>query len=790
VPERRHPLANCEECDLFALGRYVASAVPGAAGNGIAIVGEAPGANEARLGVPFSGVSGKIVDRILGYYHIERPSTLLTNACSCRPPENATPSANAIRACRPRLMAELENGGVHSVMALGNSAARSLLGTSEGITKLRIGPPRNVQGVPFQVIPTFHPAACLRPKGDAFFPSIVNDFAKLKGLSVEWREPEFIVADTPELALGVLAELSQRTAPITVDIESDIDKDVSFEHPTRHTLLCVGIGYERHKVAVLGELALRSADVVSELGKYLREHRRVIAQNGKFDLAGLHAQGMRDIRLWFDTMLASYCLDERPGIHGLKYQAVEKLGAPRYDDEIKRYIRPGHGYGSIPRPILYRYNAYDCAATYELYILYNELLDEEPGLRALHDFLCRASNELMYVELNGIGVDLDYNDELAAEYQGTLAALEKDLAILANRHDFNPRSPQQVVGTLEEFGITVPLKRNQKGEYRPTTEVEALNSMLLRKLSPEAREFVELLLLHRKDAKSYGTYVKGLRKRVYRGRVFPTFLLHGTTTGRLSCRNPNLQNVTRGETLRKQFVPVRPSNVFVQADYKQAELRVLTWLAQEPYFREIFDNPDRDIFDEVTPTLYGNVHGLDKAALKELRIRVKAYVYGISYGREAKSIADEYKIPVVEAARGMRALFQNIPRIVEFREETRNAVHRGEDLITPFGRHRRFWLITDQNKHEVMNEALAFLPQSTSSDICLDAFCNVRPALRGLGWVRNLVHDSILVECAEKDVDHVSQLLRYHMVEAARKVVGDYVKFDVDIVVGKNWGVL
>ena len=89
-----------------------------------------------------------------------------------------------------------------------------------------------------------------------------------------------------------------------------------------------------------------------------------------------------------------------------------------------------------------------------------------------------------------------------------------------------------------------------------------------------------------------------------------------------------------------------------------------------------------------------------------------------------------------------------------------------------------------------MNEALAFKPQSISSDICLDAFCHIRPALKGIGYVRNLVHDSILAESHERDVDKVSGILRYHMIEAAKRIVGDYVRFDVDITVGKNWGVL
>jgi uracil-DNA glycosylase family 4 len=786
--DRKHPAAECENCDLFTIGRYVPSDGPARAD--LAFVGEAPGANEARLGKPFVGVSGQLLGKVLQHYHIDREGVLLSNACLCRPPDNATPSANAIRACRPRLLQELEERGVRKVVAMGNSAAGTLLGTSGGITKLRIGPPREVPELGLQVIPTLHPAACLRPKGDAFFPSIVNDIGKLFRPTDDWTEPTFVVIDDLDMALKAVDELP--LTPITVDIESDIDKDVSFEHSSRHRLLCIGIGYGPNKVVVFGETVCNTDRFLRKLGIYLRGHNRIIAQNGKFDLEGLYHR-MGAMRLWFDTMLASYCLDERRGIHGLKYLAVELLGAPRYDDEIKQYLRPGAGYGTIPRDILYRYNAYDCAATYALWQLFTTLLEKEPGLRALHDFLVRVSNELMFVEINGIGVDLKYNAELEEFYVRRLAVLRRDMQITTGRPDFNPNSPMQIVSVLTEvFGIAVPKKRNQAGEWRPCTDKEVIAYLVEKCKEPwgEYYDFLTSLQEHRIDAKSYGTYVKGIKQRVYKGRVFPTYLLHGTTTGRASCRNPNIQNVTRGMRLRKQFVPVSQDNIFVQADYKQIEARIMTWFARDEYLRDIFNDPSRDLFDEFTAVLYGDVSHLTPPQKKELRIRVKAYFYGLGYGREAKSIADEFGISLGEAQRGMKKFFSVIPGIVDFREETKRAVRQGEDLTTPFGRRRRFFLITKDNLHEIMNEALAFKPQSTASDICWQAFSWLRPALKGKGWVRNIVHDSILVETRRDRVGEVSDLLRYHMCKSGRLVVGDFINIEVDITTGENWGVL
>src|SRR5690606_19843919 len=116
--------------------------------------------------------------------------------------------------------------------------------------------------------------------------------------------------------------------------------------------------------------------------------------------------------------------------------------------------------------------------------------------------------------------------------------------------------------------------------------------------------FCKALLAHRSEAKLYGTYVKGIRKRLYGGRVYPTYNLHGTTTGRLACRNPNLQNIPRDSSIRRMYVPAKEENVLIGIDYSQAELRVLSYLAGDTYFRDIFNADNEDVFDNLTPLLY------------------------------------------------------------------------------------------------------------------------------------------------------------------------------------------
>jgi len=301
---------------------------------------------------------------------------------------------------------------------------------------------------------------------------------------------------------------------------------------------------------------------------------------------------------------------------------------------------------------------------------------------------------------------------------------------------------------------------------------------------------VQLLLDHRVEAKMHGTYVKGIAKRLYRGKVYSTYMLHGTTSGRLASRNPNMQNITRGPHIRRIFVPAKQENVFLHTDYSQAELRVLSYLSGDTYFRDIFNGGERDLFEELTPVLYpeANKTTMSKEQWKELRIRVKAYVYGVGYGRSEFSIASEFGISPGAAREGMERFFEVIPEVVEFREETRKRVLSGEDLITPFGRHRRYTLITKENVKDIMNEALAFLPQSTASDMCLQALVEVRKETRGLAYVRNTMHDALLLECHPNDVPQVTEIVERNMIESAKSIVGDYVKFAVETTTGKNWG--
>jgi DNA polymerase-1 len=311
-----------------------------------------------------------------------------------------------------------------------------------------------------------------------------------------------------------------------------------------------------------------------------------------------------------------------------------------------------------------------------------------------------------------------------------------------------------------------------------TTNVEQLQAFID---TGNATEFCSTLLEHRKHQKSYSTYVKGMRKRHINGRIYSTFLLHGTVTGRLSSRNPNLQNVTRGSVLRAQFVP-DTGNVFVQGDYGQAELRVMATLSQDERLKDALTREGRTVHEIVAERFFG------PGFTKEQYVRAKAVVYGLSYGREAFSLGQEFKISTYEAQQYLDTVFKEWPAFNDWRAGVqRHILEESDDLVTPFGRHRRFWLVTRDNKKDVLKEGLAFLPQSTSSDICLSALIRLRRCLPQEAHVRIPVHDSILVECPQDSGGDIRQLVQGVMQDTAKEVFTDWIPFPVDVKVGNNW---
>jgi uracil-DNA glycosylase family 4 len=217
----------------------------------LAFIGEAPGRNEIAKQEVFIGASGQLLNAVLDSYNVRREEVFLGNATLCHYPDSMKKLPDeAIEACRPRLMEELDQAGVTTVVPMGNSAAKAVapdLAKKSGITKLRVGRPKTL-ALPtgsLLVVPTFHPAACLRRQEQ--FPQMLTDIGKAvssANLPDLWYEPDIFIITPDKMPTVMIHALTNPRSLAFLDIETSREKDISYGNVHMNRVLCVGIGIE------------------------------------------------------------------------------------------------------------------------------------------------------------------------------------------------------------------------------------------------------------------------------------------------------------------------------------------------------------------------------------------------------------------------------------------------------------------------------------------------------------------------------------------------------------------
>jgi len=747
--------ARCEECPL--------KEEPHALGTGpeqadVVVIGEAPGVQEARTGVPFVGPSGKLLDAVLQQGGIDRKDVYVTNVCLCRPEDNAAPPNTAIRACHDRLVHEVRGRHPKSLLLLGNTAAKSVLDTRTGITEVRTWMDSTSPYFPgVRVVSTFHPAAALR-NGD-YLPSILTDVKKLTRIEVGWEYTQFEVAQD-ETWLDKQAESSKTMAlDIEVGMEGDFRR-VDAKHPE---FLCIGIAHQPGHAVIYPKHVVDSDAFKDKLNRLFETDIRWVMQNGKFDIQFLWGGGVPSARVDEDTMLMHYSIDERKGTHDLESLAVEYLNAPRYKTDAKQFLpRKGASLAYLPERVLHEYNAADADVTLRLVDPLWKEVESDGVTKPYRELLIPGSNALARAEYVGVKVDRDRLHDLDASLGSRLAKAREGLS----RWVANPNSPQQVKVALSGMGIEVE-----------STNKEHLNELVKR--GGAAKEFATALLDYRADAKLLSTYVRGLGQSLVRSRIHPTFLLHGTETGRLSCRRPNLQNIPSGSLIRDAFV-AGPENVLLNADYSQIEFRLAAVFSHDAWLLEQF-RQDRAFHKEVARSLFGDNY-------TDLQyLRAKAVNFGILYGRGAKSLWEEHGGKIQDWQSYIDDFHRAAPYIRPYQKDLHRQIRERGYLESYYERKRRFWLVTRENWHVVSKEGLNFPLQSTGSDLTLKSLIRLEPLLRGKAAPVITVHDNLMFEVRKQYLEEVIHTVREVMEDTD---VSDICPTPVEIKIGQRWGSL
>lgn len=567
---------------------------------------------------------------------------------------------------------------------------------------------------------------------------------------------------------------------LVVDIETGGDMDKLL--PTETWLLSCAIN-DGKNIYVFTEESMKRKSVIDLLIRiFTKKKRKLIAHNMKFDFRILTCELGVQIDGHLDTMLLHHAINLGAKEHGLKELCIKYLGAPDWEHDIKQYLKGKKGnYERIPRDVLYRYNAGDVYWTWHLYRYLSRAAELEERIAgvALHEF--RMSRTFTDIESNAVGVNVAYLEELDKEYTAAFEVVLAKIQALAGEQ-FNPNSPQQVKKFFAEWGITMK-------------STDEKNLLALKTKTPEVLEFRDLLLEARGVTKMHGTYVKGFQKRMRGNLVYPTFLVHGTTTGRLSSKNPNIQNIPREKKLRKVVVPRAEGRTMVQVDYSQAELRVMACLSGDPHLVAAFQKGQEDFFDAMLQSAFpdADLSTWTAQQRKDNRAKLKGVVYGLAYNRQARAIGVELKMTTKEAQTIINNFLRANPKFAEWRQWVIETVLDDErTLITPFGRQYQAEVITDRNKQNIINSGLAFLPQSTASDMCADAAYYVNGRLKsgqfGDTMIVATIHDAILLDAPDEYAEAASAMVVGEMESSGRRVFGDMVHFGAEASYGASWG--
>jgi DNA polymerase-1 len=346
---------------------------------------------------------------------------------------------------------------------------------------------------------------------------------------------------------------------------------------------------------------------------------------------------------------------------------------------------------------------------------------------------------------------------------------------------FNINSPKQL-------GVILFEKLMLKGGKKTKSKTLSTSAEVLESLSGE-HEIIDEILEYRTVSKLKSTYVDGLSAQIGDdGRIHTKFHQTLTATGRLSSSNPNLQNIPirteLGRRLRAAFIP-EDGYVFVDADYSQIELRLLAHLSRDETFIKAF-NDGEDIHALTASQVFGTP--LNEVS-QEQRRAAKAVNFGIIYGMSAFRLGKDLGVGTKNAEEYINGYFARYPAVKGYLDGAVEDARKTGFAATLYGRTRKIpELYADNFNTRSFGERVAMnMPiQGAAADIIKIAMIRVWNELKRRGLKSRLilqVHDELLIEAHESEIDEVCELVKYEMENAAELLV----KLSVDVSVKKNW---
>lgn len=846
-----HPL-DCKKCKLCETRTQVVPTVI-VENSRVMFISEAPGAEEDRKGIPFIGDAGKLLNEVLHTVGINRNDISIGNVVSCHPPNNRNPLPKEIDACFEFLDKEIRDLQPEVLVLLGNIPLKKFLKGSGGITKVN-GKWFNSQEYNCKILPVFHPAYILRNPQEK--PKIIKALSLLKDFldGKVFNYDNHITTD-----YKVIKNINQFDWLIK---QLNIQDLWVFDTET------TGIDFERDDIfiftfswieatAVLLDLRedwINKEYVWIKLKEVFENNSKKVAHNGSFDIKFLLSKNIVVKNYYCDTILMHHLIDENSH-HGLEILADIYTDLGNYDYLLQQYVLQNNikNYFFIPNEILYDYALKDADCTFRSYKkmilkIYEEKLDF-----VLFNITMPIQKILIQTEYQGVSIDVPYLDIIIERYEKDIndylykyleehnvkkyiqIQQQKLLQKLKNKWEssktllkkfpdfdnyfnyvkdknkdsvtfsFNANSHKQLKELLiDQMNLPV-IKTTNKGQ--PNLDSEVLQ------IYAKNNKFCEYLNKYRSLVHLKSTFLDGIKEKVKNGKVHTYYLLFSTVTGRLSSRNPNLNNIPRIDTasdIKDIFCSDRhedgTSDWLVEADQGQAEFRYWIQYSKDPQALEDL-HEGIDIHKLIAATSY---HGkvlpnghisyqefkeMTKDVTKKERQDIKLVIFGLMYGSGVKSVSDRLGISITTAQKIINMFFSRYKEAKRWLDISVAIARRDGYVTSIFGRRRRLLNIKhpqDSIRSEAERQAKNSPIQSAASDSTFISCINVyNEGIKHYKLKSRLVltvYDSLVFNVPDNELEFMVKLLYNKMSESPIPEV--IVPLLPEIKVGKNWGSL
>ena len=571
-----------------------------------------------------------------------------------------------------------------------------------------------------------------QPEPDATFEAIMLDSREKLDAVLAKVTPETIVAfDTETTGLDTKSD-------VMVGFSFAMDETQAYYVPISHSYLGVGEQVSRK-------------EALSAIRRLMTG--RVVGQNLKFDFGLLYSAGLEEMTPYADTMIMAWLLDPgtKVGLDSLAKKFFAYTMKP-----FKSLVKKGENFSHVPLEEATFYAAEDAWMTLKLYHKLHKVFSlSDPKLtEEAREVEYPFVNVLIHMEREGIKVDTAHLRHLRESMSDKLSSLTRDIYGLAGT-EFNIRSTQQLgVVLFQQLG----LKGGKKTKTGYSTNEAVLNGL------KDEHAIIPKILEYREYQKMLSTYVEPLMKLAEQNpeqRIYTHFLQTGTATGRLSSRDPNLQNIPvrseLGRSVRRAFVAGEGKRL-ISIDYSQIELRLLAHFSGDQALRDAFES-GHDIHMATAIKLFGEA----EAAAK--RNFAKSINFGLLYGMGARKLADELGISASEAKEIIQAYFATFPTVKRYLEQIQDDAKNHGYVETLLGRRRIFDYENagGMQKAAILRESVNTVFQGSAADLIkLSMLAIDRQIEAGELEVSMLlqIHDELIFEAAEEYAEVMAERLQ------------------------------